>query len=90
MQMGFVLSSGLAISQRLPSNFVSYLHMLISSRHKQMLAAQIEIIERHCFVCDPYDWACSLSVPIEFGGAITDSVNCGSVFESITFFPLFL
>ena len=55
-----------------------------------MLAAQIEIIERHCFVCDPHDWAYLLSVPIEFGGSINDSVNCGSVFESIKNPLLFL
>jgi len=64
--------------------------MLISNRYKQMLAAQIEIIERHCFVCDPHDWAYLLSVPIEFGGSINDSVNCGSVFESIKNPLLFL
>lgn len=64
--------------------------MLISNRYKQMLAAQIEIIERHCFVCDPHDWAYLLSVPVEIGGRLPIRSMTVVVFESIKRFPLFL
>jgi hypothetical protein len=68
MQIGFALSSGLAIRQRLPSHLSVTLHIFFSDRHQLMLATRIEFIERHCFVRDLYDWACSLSVPVEIGG----------------------